>query len=53
MIKKNIYFLHPLGEEFIIGTPENSYEFSYTNEILGKYLNFKKEKKKYIYIVII
>lgn len=50
MIKKNIYFLHPLGEKFIIGTSKNSYEFLYTNDIIGKIFKLQDRKDKiYLY----
>ena len=50
MVKKNIYFLHPLGEEFITGTPGNSYKFSYTNEIIGEIFKLQTRKDKiYLY----
>ena len=50
MVKKNIYFLHPLGEKFIIGTPGNSYEFLYTNEIIGEIFKLQTRKDKiYLY----
>lgn len=50
MVKKNIYFLRPLGEEFITGTPGNSYKFSYTNEIIGEIFKLQTRKDKiYLY----
>lgn len=46
MVKKNIYFLHPLGEEFTIGYPGNEINFEYTNEVMSKIFKLPERKDK-------
>lgn len=46
MVKKNIYFLHPLGEEFTMGYSGNEINFKYTNEIMGKIFKLQERKDK-------
>ena len=46
MVKKNIYFLHPLQEEFTIGYTGNEINLKYTNEIMGKIFKLQERKDK-------
>lgn len=46
MVKKNIYFLHPLGEEFTMGYSGNEINFKYTNEIMSKLFKLPERKDK-------